>query len=327
MTQPVRFGVLGCARIARKSVIPAIQSGTASRVQAIASRRPGVAAEWARELSIASACEDYEALLSSPEVDAVYIPATGEEHAPLTIAAARAGKHVLCEKPLATSLGEAEAMVAACRESGVLLQEAFMWRHHPRTARTQELIAQGTIGPLRQINVSFSFPLRPDDWRHRPERGGGAMWDLGCYGVNAARFFTASEPDDVYSRAHFGPTGVDLSMQIALRFPGDVLANIDCSFEAPWRCRMELVGSTGRIEWHTAFQDWAPEIRLDCSSDWSKSPAVIPCERVNQYACMVTDFCRSIRAGVSLAPAEDGLANMRVLEQVLASARSGGSRS
>jgi xylose dehydrogenase (NAD/NADP) len=268
MTQPLRFGVLGCARIARKSIIPAIQSVPDAQLHAIASRRPGVAAEWAQEFGAPASYTDYEALLADAAVDAVYIPATGEEHGPLTIAAARAGKHVLCEKPLATSAAEAVAMVEACRSAGVILQEAFMWRHHPRTARTREMLAAGTIGPLRQINVSFSFPLKPDDWRHRPERGGGVMWDLGCYGVNAARLFAAGEPDEVYARAHFGPTGVDLSMQIALRFPGDVLANIDCSFEAPWRCRMELVGSTGRIEWHTAFQDWAPEIRLDCSSDW-----------------------------------------------------------
>lgn len=321
MTQPLRIGVLGCARIARKSVIPAIQSVADARLHAVASRRANVAAEWAAEFSAARSYTEYDALLADPDVDAVYIPATGEQHAPLTIAAARAGKHVLCEKPLAGSVAEAEAMVRACDDADVRLHEAFMWRHHPRTARTQELLQQNAIGSLRIVNVSFSFPLHAGDWRAFPERGGGAMWDLGCYGVNAARFFTAAEPTDVYARAHFGPTGVDLSMQLALRFPGDVLANIDCSFEAPWRCRMELVGTTGRIEWHTAFQDWAPEIRLDCSSDWSKSPKVMLCERVSQYACLVRDFVRSVRVGELLAPAENGLANMRVLERALQSAR------
>jgi predicted dehydrogenase len=320
MTQPIRWGILGCARIAKKSVIPAILDDADSELAAIASRRGDVAGEWARQFGAARSYDDYDALLADRDVEAVYIPATGEQHHPLTIAAARAGKHVLCEKPLATSLTEAEEMVAACRNAGVLLMEAFMWRHHARTERTSELLAEGAIGDLRLINVSFSFRLDAGDWRMRPERGGGAMWDLGCYGVNAARFFTDAEPTSIHSRAHFGPTGIDLSMQLALQFPGDVLAHIDCSFEVPWRCRLELVGTRGRIEWATAFQHWDGALQLDTASDWTKPPQVIACDRQNQYARQVQAFCASIRAGRLLAPAEDGLANTRVLETALRTA-------
>jgi predicted dehydrogenase len=323
MSPPVRIGVLGCARIARKSVLPVLRSSTQGALRAVASRRPGVAAEWASEFGAARACESYAELLEDPEVDAVYIPATGEEHASLTIAAARAGKHVLCEKPLATSVAEAREMVAACREAGVILQEAFMWRHHPRTSRTLELIREGAIGPLRLINVSFSFPLNRADWRTRPERGGGVTWDLGCYGVNASRLFTGAEPCEVYARGHYGPSGVDLTMQIAIRFPGNVLANIDCSFEAPWRCRLELVGESGRIEWPTAFQHWTPTILLDTRSDWTIPPEAIACESVNQYARQLEDFCESVRAGRLLTPAEDGLMNTQVVVRALESAATG----
>ena len=325
MTQPLRIGVLGCARIARKRMIPAIVAADAAQLVAIASQRPGVAAECAAEASVPAAYDSYASLLADPAVEAVYIPASGDAHHSLTLAAAQAGKHVLCEKPLATTVAQADEMAAACRRAGVILQEAFMWRHHPRTQRTLELIDVGAIGELRIINVSFSFPLDPSDWRMRPERGGGAMWDLGCYGVDAARLFTGSEPRDIYARGHFAPTGVDLSMQAALRFPNDVLANIDCSFETLWRSRLELVGTQGRIEWASAFQHWDPTIRLFRSSDWQAEPDVIPCENLSQYECQVRSFTASVRAGALLAPAEDGTANMRVLSQVYEQARSGGS--
>lgn len=321
MTRPLRIGVLGCARIARKGVLPAIQASPGLRLAAIASQRDGVAAEWAREFGATNAYDSYDALLADREVDAVYIPATGEQHYPLTLAAARAGKHVLCEKPLATSVAEAEEMAAACSAAGVVLMEAFMWRHHPRAVRTRELLAAGAIGPLRFVNVSFSFPLNPEDWRMQPERGGGAMWDIGCYGVDAARLFTGGEPTNVHARAHWSGSGVDLSMQLALCFPGDILANIDCSFEVPWRCRLELVGSTGRIEWLAAFQHWEPAIRLFRESNWQAAPEVIACEALSSYACQLQAFCESVRAGRILPPAENGLANMRVLEAALLAAR------
>lgn len=320
---PVRIGILGCGRIARK-MIPALQGTPACRLTAIASGRAGVAAACAREFNVPRWHDSYAALLDDPEIDAVYIPATGEQHHPLTLAAAAAGKHVLCEKPLATSVAEAAEMVKACGRNGVLLQEAFMWRHHPRTIETTRLLQAGALGELRLINVSFSFPLKPDDWRMRPERGGGAMWDIGCYGVDAARYFTGKEPLDVHARAHWADTGVDLSMQLALRFPGEVLANVDCSFEVPWRCRLELVGTQGRLEWPCAFQHWEPVVHLYTASDWKAPPQVIACAEISQYACQVKSFCESIHAGRLLPPAEDGLANMRVLERALVAAKSAG---
>jgi predicted dehydrogenase len=321
MAAPLRFGILGCGRIARRGMIPAFLSVTDATLHAIASARPGIAAEWAAEFDIPAAFDSYETLLQDRSIDAVYIPASGELHHPLTLAAARAGKHVLCEKPLAMTLAQTGEMADVCRKQGVLLQEAFMWRHHPRAATVRELLAQGAIGPLRIINVSFGFVLPETDWRMRPERGGGAMWDLGCYGVDAARLFTGAEPNDIYARAHFGATGVDLSMQIALRFHGSVLANISCSFETAWHCRMDLVGGSGRIELPKAFQHFSPVLRLWRTTDRDEEPETIAFDETNQYACQLAAFCESIRTGRLLAPAEDGLANMRVLETALRQAR------
>lgn len=323
MNRPVQFGVLGCGRIARKAMVPALQSCPASELRAVASRREGVAETFAAEFGIPQAWPSYEALLADPEIDAVYIPASGDEHATLARLAAARGKHVLCEKPLTMRAVEAAELAETCRAAGVLLQEAFMWRHHPRTAATLALLADGVLGPLRQMNVSFSFRLDPADWRMLRERGGGALWDLGCYGISAARLFTGAEPAEVYARSRFAATGVDLSTQVALRFPGDVLANIDCSFEVPWRCRLELVGETGRLEWPAAFQHWDPVIHLWRTAERNVPPELVHCESANQYVCQVQAFCDSIHAGRLLPPAEDGEANMRVVEQADHCAREG----
>lgn len=322
----VRFGLLGCGRISARGLIPGIKGSTTAELTALASERPGVAAEWALEHGAKKSYTSYEAVLADPEIDAVYIPTTGETHAKWTIAAAEAKKHVLCEKPLAMDVAHAEEMAAACRQHGVMLQEAFMWRHHPRSKQALKLINDGEIGALRMIVASFSFDIDRSDWRLRPERGGGAMWDVGCYGVNAARLFTGAEPVEVLAAAHWAPTGVDMTMQIALRFPGDVLANIDCSFEQPFRCRVELVGEKGRIMLDEAFLPSAtPAIQIQRGTATGgladrgvEEILVLP---QDQYVAQVEDFCRSVEAGRLLSPAENGVANMRVLETALNDAR------
>jgi D-xylose 1-dehydrogenase (NADP+, D-xylono-1,5-lactone-forming) len=322
MNAPVKFGILGCGRIVERGLAPGLAASPLAELYALSSTRPGVAAEWAGKYGAAKAYDSYEELLADPQVDAVYIPCTGDLHATWTIAAARAGKHVLCEKPLARTVEEARQMIDACEAAGVVLQEAFMWRHHPRSLRARQLLQEGAIGPLRLIVVNFSFDIDRSDWRMQPEKGGGAMWDIGCYGVNCARYFTAAEPDDVYARAHFADTGVDMSMQIALSFPGEVLANIDCSFEAPFRCRAELVGERGRMILDDAFlpgDDAAVLLQRSTERD-----AIIEVERdepANQYACQVTAFAKAVAAGKLIAPAENGLANMQVLETALKQAR------
>jgi predicted dehydrogenase len=183
------------------------------------------------------------------------------------------------------------------------------------------MLNEGAIGPLRLIVASFSFDIDRNDWRLKPERGGGAMWDVGCYGVNGSRFFAGAEPVEILAAAHWWPTGVDMTMQIALRFPGDVLANIDCSFEAPYRCRLELVGEKGRMILDEAFlPEGPPTIQIQRSTSDRKIEQ-IDFPPVDQYVEQVNDFCASIAAGKLLAPAEDGIANMRVLERALGDAK------
>jgi len=322
----VRFGLLGCGRITARGLIPGITGSKTAELTALASERPGVAEEWAAKHGAKKFYTSYEEVLADPGIDAVYVPTTGETHAKWTIAAAEAKKHVLCEKPLAMDVAQAEEMAAACREHGVVLQEAFMWRHHPRVKQTLQMVRSGEIGPLRLVVVNFSFDIDRNDWRLRPERGGGAMWDVGCYGVNAARLFTGSEPDDIFANAHWSDTGVDMTMQMALRFPGDVLANIDCSFEAPFRCRLELVGEKGRIVLEEAFLPTDHSvIHVERGTDTGGlaerglQPISVPAQ--DQYVAQVEDFCASIQAGKLLPPGEDGVANMRVLEAALNDAK------
>jgi predicted dehydrogenase len=315
----LRWGILGCARISRRGLIPGIMGSATGSLVAIASRDEAKARAWAREFGIPRAHGSYQALLDDPEIDAVYIPLPNELHKPWTIAAADAGKHVLCEKPLARDITESGEMVYHCRSRGVLLMEAFMWRHQPRTLALRELVASGAIGELRLIRSSFSFPIEPGDWRLDPSRGGGALMDVGCYGLNTVRFFAGSEFRSTGVSARVGTTGVDMSMSATMELSDGVLAVIDCSFEQPYRCAYELVGTRGVIEVPDAYlppKGGKPIARLRAIGSGSDSDAdgdrieTLEFDPKDQYAEMVDTFGRSVQAGRLLDPAEDGLRQM-----------------
>lgn len=314
MTAPVTFGILGCARITRRAIIPALQKSPAAKLRGIASREAGTARAWADEFQIPVAHDSYDALLADPSIDAVYIPLPNELHLPWVLAAAAAGKHVLCEKPLARTAAEAEEIVDGCRRHGVLLMEAFMWRHHPRVAHAQAMLAAGQLGTLRQVKMDFSLDIARTDWRLDPRRGGGALFDLGCYGINAARLFTAAEPLEIFARTHRYETGVDMTTGMLLRFPGDVVALLDASFESPDRNRIELVGTRGSLEFPNGVLPTPETELIYCHAAGVET---IRFAAADQYAGQIECFCASIAAGRLLPPAEDGLANMRVVDAVL----------
>lgn len=313
----LRWGILGCARITARGLIPGIQKSRTGSLVGLASRDLAKAQEWAQRHGIPKTFGDYDELVNHPEIDVVYIPLPNELHKQWVFAAADAGKHVLCDKPLALDSHEAEEMVEHCRSKGVLLMEGFMWRHQDRMLELKRQVDAGELGELRFIRSSFSFSIDPEDWRLDPERGGGALWDVGCYGVNAARWIAGAEPEVIRSFAHFGPSGVDMSLSTILRFPNDVLAAIDCSFEQPFRSSLEVVGTKSRVVAPLAFLP-SPEPILDRTSDEQTDSVITPFQQPNQYAAMVDGFNASIRAGALIAPAEDGLANMKVLDAILA---------
>jgi predicted dehydrogenase len=322
----LRWGILGCARIARSGLIPGIHGSRTGSLAALASRQPAVAQAWAQEFGIPRSYGSYQQLLDDPAIDAVYIPLPNELHQPWVIAAADAGKHVLCEKPLARDAKEARAMVDRCKHRGVILMEAFMWRHQERTRDLLERVNSGAIGELRLIRSSHSFPIDPGDWRLDPARGGGALWDVGCYGVSTARLFAGEEPRAYRALAHFGDSGVDLTLTALIEFSRGLIAVIDCSFEQPRRGHYELVGTRGVIDVPDAYVpavDRSSEATLRLVADAAApegpepQPTGLTYAAADQYGAMVDHFARSVAAGRLLAPAENGLQQMVALDQVL----------
>ncbi|MBI2823308.1 MAG: Gfo/Idh/MocA family oxidoreductase [Planctomycetia bacterium] len=313
MPRPLNFGVLGCARIVRRALIGAFQQAPGARLAAIASRDGAAARAWADEFAIPTAHGSYEALLADREIDAVYVPLPNELHLPWTVAAAQAGKHVLCEKPLALDARQAQSMVDACHQRGVLLMEAFMWRHHPRVAHARKMLADGLLGELRLVTMDFSFDIDRGDWRLDPRHGGGSLSDLGCYGINAARLFNGAEPVEVVARAARYQTGVDMTLSMLLRFPGDRMALLDSSFECPYRNRLEIVGTKGAISFPGGV---LPRGQTELIVRSGGGEETIHFPATDQYAAQIECFCASVAAGRLVDPAEDGLANMKALDAV-----------
>lgn len=319
----LRWGVLGCANIALRAVIPAIQQSRTNRVVAIASRDLDRAKEAASRLEIERAYGSYEELLADPDIDAVYIPLPNHLHAEWTIRAASAGKHVLCEKPIALTADEASRMVEACREAGVHLAEAFMYRHHPRYAAIRQAIAEGAIGEIRSIRGAFTFN-RPDDLenvRFRLDYGGGSVYDVGCYPISAARMILGEEPEAVTCHAFFSEQhdGVDMMMSGLVEFSGGKALTFDCGMWASDRNRLEIVGSKGRIEVPSPFVNQPGHYYVtDASGRTSEHYS----GQYNHYQLQAEQFARVVRGEEKpLYSADDAVANMRVLEACLRSAR------
>ncbi len=246
---PLRLGILGCANIARQFARDVAPSG-AVRLQAVASRDAARAAEFAARFGLPRAHGSYEALLADPEVDAVYIPLPNSLHAEWAIACARHGKHVLCEKPLAMDHAQARAMFDAARGAGVFLLEGYPWWFQPQTGALVDLLQGGAIGRVRSVQVSFSFTLRDPagtDIRSRPETGGGALMDLGCYCLSLIRLATGRAPRRVQAHSRLAPTGVDIATAATLEFDDGVSAQLMCSMDAALHRHATIAGSDGFI--------------------------------------------------------------------------------
>jgi xylose dehydrogenase (NAD/NADP) len=255
----LRLGFLSTARINLE-----ILEDLPERVEAVAvaSRDAARADAYAREHGLARAHGAYEALLADPEVDAIYIPLPNGLHHEWTMRSLRAGKHVLAEKPYSRRPAEVEEAFDLADESGLVLMEAFMYRHHPQTRVAADLVAGGAVGTLRTIRSSSGFLLRAGDVRLDPELDGGALMDVGCYCVSASRLL-AGEPEHVYGEQVVGETGVDLAFHGTLRFPGDVVAQFDCSFVQARGQRLTAVGDEGELVVETPFRpDWGGDVLL-----------------------------------------------------------------
>src|SRR5947209_19062763 len=225
---------MSTANINRK-VIPGAHASPKVDLVGVASRDQARAEEYAKAWEIERAYGTYEALLADPDIEAVYISLPNNMHCEWSIKSLESGKHVLCEKPMSRSVAEVEAAFDAADRTGLLLSEAFMYRHNPQTKRAKQLVADGAIGELRLIRSAFSYSLYDEDnIRLRTDVEGGALMDVGCYNVSGSRLF-GGEPEKVYGEAWFGPSGTDWVFGGTLRFPGDVVALFHCGPGMPER--------------------------------------------------------------------------------------------
>jgi len=325
----VKWGVLGAANIALRKVIPGMQSGEMCEIAAIASRNLQKAASAAESLRIPQAYGSYEELLADRRVEAVYNPLPNHLHVPWSIKAAQAGKHVLCENPVALSVAEARTLLTAGDKNGVLIGEAFMVRTHPQWVRTRGLITSGRIGALKAISGVFSYFNRDStNIRNVQEWGGGGLMDIGCYPINTSRFVYGEEPTRVIGLIERDPDfGTDRLASAILDFPSGQAA-FTCSTQMVPYQRMQFLGTKGRIEIEIPFNappDRETQIFIDDGRDVFGTGATIETFPVcDQYAIQGDAFSKAIRGeGRVPVPLEDSIANMAVIEALFRSAQSG----
>lgn len=245
--QKVRWGLLSTANINRR-LIPAIRLSAEGEMAAVASRSTKNAEAYARQWKIPHAFGSYTAMLESDTVDAVYIGLPNHLHAEWSIKAMQHGKHVLCEKPFALALDEVDLMIATAGETGMVLAEAFMYRHHPQTKIVGEWVHSGRLGEISVVRGVFNFAFRTrDNIRLVPEWGGGCLWDVGVYPVSFAQYVMGDRPEWVAGDQWLGDTGVDESFVGQLHYSGHRLAQITCSFRTPFYTSTEVIGTKGRL--------------------------------------------------------------------------------
>ena len=324
----VIWGVLSTAKIGRERVLPGMLKSGLLEVRAMASRDEARARAAADTLGIPRAYGSYEALLADPEIEAIYNPLPNHLHVPLTLQAAAAGKHVLCEKPIALTAEEATQLRAAAGK--VLIAEAFMVRFHPQWLRARELVREGRIGTLRAVQMFFGYTnLDPANVRNRADIGGGGVYDIGCYAIVAGRFFLEAEPTRGIALVDRDPAfRTDRLTSALLDFGDGRRLDFTVSTQIAPHQRLQLCGSKGRIELHipvNAPQGAATRISIDdCSSLEGTGIVTETLPPSDQYQLQGEAFSRAVRGEIALPYGiDDAIANMRAIDALFRSERSG----
>ncbi len=312
----IKWGVLSTADINKKLLAGAAASDDVE-VVAVGSRDLSRAKEFAEAWGIERAYGTYDELLADPDVEAVYIPLPNTMHSEWSIRALDAGKHVLCEKPFSRHIGDVERAFDAAEATGLHLSEAFMYRHHPQTARLAELVASGAIGELRVIRSTFSYSLYDtDNIRLRTDADGGALMDVGCYCVSGSRLL-GGEPESVAGAAHIGPSGTDWVFTGLMRFPENVVALFDCGTSLPNRDELEAIGTEGSLFLDDPWHCIEPVIELRRGDSVER----IEIEPVNPYRLELEDMNAAIRGERSpLLGRDDALGQVRAIDALFRSA-------
>ncbi|MFZ5878681.1 MAG: Gfo/Idh/MocA family protein [Chloroflexota bacterium] len=321
MTKPLNWGLLSTARINR-ALIPPLKRSKRTCLLAVASRDLASAEAYAREWHIPRAHGSYEALLADPEIDVIYNPLPNHLHAEWTVRALRAGKHVLCEKPMTLTLAEMDEIISVARETGRVVAEAFMYRHHPQTLKVREIVASAALGELQLIRGAFTFTLnRAGNYRFDPASGGGSLWDVGCYPVSYARMLVDAEPLEVFGWQVEGPGGIDESFVGQMRFAGGIHVQFDCGFKSPFRAWMEIIGSDGVLRVPNPFKPGRGEQVTLARGDQVET---LKMPNADLYLGEVEDLCDAIERGFSpRVTLDDSRGNLAALLALLTSARTG----
>jgi D-xylose 1-dehydrogenase (NADP+, D-xylono-1,5-lactone-forming) len=326
---PLRVGILGAARIARLFV-DSVRPSKKLAVVALAARDPTRANGFATELGIPRVHPTYEALLSDPEIDAVYNPLPNTLHAEWSIRALEAKKHVLCEKPLAMSGREAAAMFAAARSSGVQLAEGYPYRAQPQTIKLRELLASNAIGKLQVVQAAFGFPLADlANIRYDRALGGGALMDAGSYPVSLVRMIASERPRRASALAQWAPSGVDRALTGLLEFPSGLLAQVSCSFATARHRHAVIIGDAGMIT-TTFLNDTSaalpPRLEVRRGTGWDATRETIEAATANGFLAEAEAFADLVRYGPARwtgATPEESIDTMLALEALARSAREG----
>ncbi|GAB4539833.1 MAG: Gfo/Idh/MocA family oxidoreductase [Anaerolineales bacterium] len=317
----LNWGILSTARINRALMKP-LRGSARNQLLAVASRNLTSASTYAREQNIPRAYGGYEDLLADADIDVIYNPLPNHLHAEWSVKALRAGKHVLCEKPLALTLADVDAMSAASKETGKIIAEAFMYRHHAQTLKVKEMIDSGALGKLQLIKGAFTFTLsRQGNFRYVKEFGGGSIWDVGCYPISYARMLAGAEPLEVFGWQTASAAGCDDSFVGQMRFPNGVYAQFDSGFTSPFRAYMEVIGSEAALYIPTPFK---PSLKNEVLLKRGGEEEKIIISGGELYSGEVEDLCDAILLGkpprVSLT---DSRANVAAILALIESAQSG----
>ncbi len=324
----LRWGILGAARV-NERLMPAIAEASNAELVAIASRRPGAAAQTLERYAPQQQARTYdnlEALLDDPEVDAVYLPLANHEHAMWTLRAIEHGKHVLCEKPMALTVADIDAIQAAAQKHNVKVMEGFMYRFHPQHARVRELIDSGLIGEIRSVRSSFSFMMKPERLyrlAESVENGGGAMWDIGCYAIHSTRMFIDEPALSVSAIAKFIDSGADSATSGIIDFGNGKYAHFDFSFERARRCEYEITGTKGGIKCHNV---WCMPGDAPMISWWTEGgdPSEEWLHTANHFRLEIEHFSDCVLNGHAPALSlHDATANCQIIVAALQSAATG----
>ena len=326
---PLRIGILGAARIARLFA-EAVRPSSKVVVAAVASRDLARAAEFAQSLGVAHVHASYDALLEDASIDAVYVPLPNNLHAQWAIRAADAGKHVLCEKPLAADAAEAQAMFAAARRNGVHVVEGYPYRAQPQTAKVRDLLDERAIGTLRLVQASFGFPLTDAaNIRMKPELAGGAIMDAGSYPVSFVRMVAGARPVRVHAMARWADTGVDLTTLATLEFADGLLAQISCTFATARHRHAFIAGDAGSIAtnyYNDTGPAFPPVVEIRRGTGWDATREIVETAAASGFLAEADAFHDLVRDGPSAwtgATPEESVDIAVTLDALALSARSG----